>query len=67
MHDAGGILGLIAILGKRSGFTSIEPSPDARALNVSGDPKALARGWFLWPVNFDPTWLRSCNGFERRL
>lgn len=21
-------------------------------------------GWFNWPVNFDPTWLDSCNGFK---
>lgn len=66
MHEGGGLLGLVAILGKRSGFAGVEPSAEARALNVSGDPGAMARGWFLWPVNFDPVWLRSCEGFERR-
>jgi len=66
MHEGGGVLGLVAILGKRSGFTSIESSPSARVLNVSGDPVAVSRGWFLWPVNYDPRWLRRCDGFERR-
>ena len=22
------------------------------------------KGWFLWPLNFDPVWLVSCDGFE---
>jgi len=33
-------------------------------LNVKGDPHGIRMGWFLWPANFDPVWLRSCNGFE---
>jgi len=66
MHASGGLIGLVAILGKRSGFSSVEPSAEARALKVSCEPAAAARGWFLWPVNFDPRWLRSCAGFERR-
>jgi hypothetical protein len=33
------------------------------ALPVSGDPGAIARGFFVWPVNFDPVWLRACSGF----
>lgn len=66
MHEGGGLLGLIAVLGKRSGFSSVEPSAAARALNVTGDPMGIRRGWFLWPVNYDPVWLRSCDGFERR-
>ncbi|MDE2101584.1 MAG: hypothetical protein KGL39_30340 [Patescibacteria group bacterium] len=36
----------------------------ARRLGVVGDPHGIARGWFAWPLNFDPTWLRACNGFE---
>lgn len=64
MHEGGGLLDLVAVLGKRSGFSSVEPSAEARALNVTGDRGAQARGWFLWPVNYDPVWLRSCDGFE---
>lgn len=66
MHEGGGLLGLVAVLGKRSGFTGIEPSAAARALHVSGNPTAQARGWFLWPVNFDPVWLERCDGFEEK-
>lgn len=66
MYEGGGLLGLLGILGKRSGFSSVPLSEAARGLGVSGDPTARARGWFLWPVNFDPVWLRSCLGFEKK-
>jgi hypothetical protein len=31
---------------------------------VRGHEHGIANGWFNWPVNFDPTWLQACNGFE---
>lgn len=31
---------------------------------VVGDAHGIKSGWFMWPVNFDPTWLRSCDGFS---
>lgn len=34
------------------------------AARVTGDPYGTKRGWFFWPFNFDPTWLRSCDGFK---
>lgn len=34
---------------------------DAR---VQGDPYGIRSGWFMWPLNYDPTWLRSCDGFS---
>ena len=33
-------------------------------LNIIGDPHGIRSGWFLWPLNFDPTWLKNCNGFK---
>ncbi len=36
----------------------------AKELGVTGHPTGIARGWFMWPANFDPTWLLTCNGFE---
>lgn len=33
-------------------------------LNIEGDLHGIQCGWFMWPVNFDPTWLRNCDGFE---
>jgi len=32
--------------------------------NVTGDPHGISHNWFLWPLNFDPTWLESCDGFS---
>jgi len=32
-------------------------------LNITANPHGVKKGWFLWPVNFDPVWLRSCAGF----
>lgn len=31
---------------------------------VRGNPHGIKMGWFLWPLNFDPTWLISCDGFS---
>jgi hypothetical protein len=37
---------------------------EANGLVVIGDEYACRRGWFYWPINFDPIWLRECNGFD---
>lgn len=39
---------------------------DNLAAKVSGDPHGIRSGWFYWPFNFDPTWLKSCDGFEAK-
>lgn len=40
--------------------------PGARkALGVQGHETGVRRGWFAWPVNFDPVWLVSCDGYEQ--
>jgi len=31
---------------------------------VSGNAHGIRSGWFLWPLNFDPVWLESCDGFS---
>jgi hypothetical protein len=38
--------------------------PHTANLKVVGNPVGIQNGWFMWPFNFDPTWLRECNGFE---
>ena len=38
-------------------------SEAARKLGIKGDFMGIRRGWFVWPANFDPTWLVECNGF----
>jgi len=36
-----------------------------KRLNVMGDPVGIKRGWFYWPLNYDPTWLETCDGFDK--
>ena len=31
---------------------------------VEGNLHGIKHGWFMWPLNFDPTWLISCDGFS---
>lgn len=31
---------------------------------VKGNPRGIKKGWFNWPLNFDPTWLEECDGFS---
>ena len=31
---------------------------------VNGNPTGIKRGWFRWPLNFDPAWLEACDGFS---
>lgn len=38
----------------------------AKKLHIRGNPIGIRRGWFLWPANFDPTWLENCDGFESK-
>ncbi len=35
-------------------------------LGIKGHPQGIRSGWFMWPVNFDPTWLMECNGFKEK-
>lgn len=32
--------------------------------NVSANRHGINNGWFQWPLNFDPTWLTACDGYE---
>ena len=40
--------------------------PAMKRLNVSGTPHGIQSGWFMWPLDFDPVWLETCEGFEMR-
>lgn len=31
---------------------------------VVGHEHGIRSGWFMWPLNYDPTWLISCDGFS---
>lgn len=38
----------------------------ARNITVKGDPIGVRKGWFVWPFNFDPTWLLECDGYTEQ-
>ena len=42
------------------------PAPVESRIKVKGDQYGIERGWFIWPYNFDPTWLLECNGFSKK-
>ena len=35
-------------------------------LNVEADPHGVKMGWFMWPMNFDPIWLKNCDGYKEK-
>ena len=37
-----------------------------KKLGIKGSLHGIRSGWFLWPANFDPIWLESCNGFKSK-
>ena len=64
--DENPLSALVGIMGRRSGLTNL-PSRAAIELKIVGAEQGIRRGWFLWPVNFDPTWLEHCDGFEAKV
>lgn len=32
-------------------------------MNISYNRHGFKNGWFMWPINFDPVWLETCDGF----
>ena len=34
------------------------------ALQITADQHGIDNHWFVWPFNYDPVWLKTCNGFE---
>jgi hypothetical protein len=35
-------------------------------INIKGDIYAIERGWFIYPLLFDPRWkLNNCKNFEK--
>ncbi len=55
------IMGMLASVGRVSPFMV-----GAEKLGIKGLRQGIEGGWFTWPVNFDPTWLISCNGFMQK-
>lgn len=49
---------------------SIQGDAHSACLNVhahvTGKQHGIDKGWFMWPINYDPVWLFSCDGFKPR-
>lgn len=37
-----------------------------KQLNIRANPHGIEKGWFLWPINFDPVWLENCDGYQKK-
>lgn len=53
------VLAILASVGR------IKGPPVVGVLGVTGDPYGIDNGWFIWPHNFDPCWLLTCDGYEK--
>lgn len=62
-----GLLGSrgIAALGVNLGRDKVL-NPGKNPLGISGHEHGINGGWFNWPINFDPGWLLTCDGFEAK-
>jgi len=41
-----------------------ENANNGEKLNIQADGYGFLKSWFNCPVNYDPVWLRNCDGFE---
>jgi len=56
---------LLEIMGILAGaYRAIPFSINNDKLGIKGNLRGIRNGWFIWPFNFDPVWLESCNGFS---
>ena len=37
--------------------------PQRVDLTIEAERRGQENGWFTWPWDFDPVWLRECDGF----
>jgi hypothetical protein len=57
--DKGSLIEMLGLLGS----VGRGPGLNLKMLGVTGHPHGVKQGWFNWPVNFDPVWLETCDGF----
>lgn len=60
----GELLAIFASVGRVAPTNFV--SAKAVSLGIKADPHGISNGWFCWPYNFDPVWLKNCNGFEEK-
>jgi len=55
------------VFGILAGVGRVAPvNVEAKGIKVVGNPLGIKRNWFNYPINFDPTWLESCDGFKAK-
>jgi hypothetical protein len=55
------LAGIFASVGRAPAF-NIAP----KELNIRANPTGIEKGWFNFPINFDPLWLENCDGFTEK-
>ena len=58
------LTGVMSIFNEMTGGVKVPGVPTENAIKVTGNLHGILSGWFMWPSNFDPVWLDSCEGFE---
>ena len=54
-------------IGMISGLLNKKNTENAHKLNIKYNFHARVKGWFFWPINFDPVWLLNCDGFTPKV
>ena len=44
----------------------VTPPDVFESLGVTCNMTGYNKGWFNWPLNFDPTWLLTCDGYTAK-
>jgi hypothetical protein len=39
---------------------------NAPGITVKGHPTGINNGWFMYPYDFDSTWLIECTGYKEK-
>lgn len=58
------VLAIFAGVGRAAPIANINA---LKKLNIQADAYGIQRGWFNWPYNFDPVWLRNCDGYKEKI
>ena len=59
-----GMMAMFASVGRAAPQIDIQAISDKFEIKANYD--GIKRGWFNWPWNFDPVWLKNCNAFEAK-
>lgn len=46
--------------------TNKETNEKTEELVIEFDEYGIRKGWAMWPIDFDPTWLRQCKFYQAK-